>query len=105
MPAATAEISRLKTEWMAQWMPRLTAKSTPLSPYRVIHDLLHTVDVANTIITHDAGSPRDHISPCWRPIAALTYIGSGNTTQPGYGLRPAMGVTLTQRDKLYVYGW
>src|SRR5881409_3818279 len=32
----SAEISRLKTEWLAQWMPRLTAKSTPLSPYRVI---------------------------------------------------------------------
>src|SRR5499425_873012 len=67
--AVNAEISRLKTEWMAQWMPRLTAKTTPLSPYRVLWDLMHTVDVANTIITHDAGSPRDQISPFWEPIA------------------------------------
>ena len=34
-----------------------------MTPYRVIWDLLHTVDVANTIITHDAGSPRDQLSP------------------------------------------
>jgi acetolactate synthase I/II/III large subunit len=103
--AVTAEISRLKTEWMAQWMPRLTAKSTPLSPYRVIYDLLHTVDVANTIITHDAGSPRDQISPFWEPIAPLTYIGWGKTTQLGYGLGLAMGAKLAQPDKLCVNVW
>src|SRR5437773_2055581 len=105
MPAVTAEISRLKTEWMAQWMPRLTAKTTPLSPYRVIYDLLHTVDVPNTIITHDAGSPRDQISPFWEPIAPLTYIGWGKTTQLGYGLGLAMGAKLAQPDKLCVNVW
>ena len=47
-------------------MPKLTSDETPLSPYRVIWDLLHTVDVANTIITHDAGSPRDQLSPFWQ---------------------------------------
>src|SRR6267378_3612675 len=105
MPAVTAEITRLKAEWMAQWMPRLTAKSTPLSPYRVIHDLLHTVDVANTIITHDAGSPRDQISPFWEPIAPLTYIGWGKTTQLGYGLGLAMGAKLAQPEKLCINVW
>src|SRR5207244_11352701 len=62
LAAVTKEIATLKAEWLAQWMPRLTAKTTPLSPYRVLWDLMHTVDVANTIITHDAGSPRDQIS-------------------------------------------
>src|SRR5881392_943838 len=103
--AVSAEISRLKTEWLAQWMPRLTAKSTPLSPYRVIYDLLHTVDVPNTIITHDAGSPRDQISPFWEPIAPLTYIGWGKTTQLGYGLGLAMGAKLAAPDKLCVNVW
>src|SRR5207245_10598433 len=63
LAAVTKEIATLKAEWLAQWMPRLTAKTTPLSPYRALWDLMHTVDVANTIITHDAGSPRDQISP------------------------------------------
>ncbi len=104
-PAVTQEIKRLKNEWLAQWMPRLTSKATPLSPYRIIWDLLHTVDVANTIITHDAGSPRDQISPFWEPVAPLTYIGWGKTTQLGYGLGLAMGAKLAAPDKLCINVW
>ncbi|MFN0317419.1 MAG: thiamine pyrophosphate-requiring protein [Burkholderiales bacterium] len=103
--AVAKEISQLKGEWLAQWMPRLTANTAPLSPYRVIWDLLHTVDVANTIITHDAGSPRDQISPFWEPVAPLTYIGWGKTTQLGYGLGLAMGAKLAHPDKLCINVW
>ncbi len=103
--AVTSEISKLKQEWLAQWMPRLTQKTAPLSPYRVIWDLMHTVDVANTIITHDAGSPRDQISPFWEPTEPLTYIGWGKTTQLGYGLGLAMGAKLAHPDKLCVNFW
>src|SRR5262249_42380381 len=82
----TQSIKSLRAEWLADWMPKLTSDATPLSPYRVIWDLLHTVDAANTIITHDAGSPRDQLSPFWESVAPLTYIGWGKTTQLGYGL-------------------
>jgi thiamine pyrophosphate-dependent acetolactate synthase large subunit-like protein len=99
------EIKRLKGEWLAQWLPRLTSEATPLSPYRVIWDLMHTVDVANTIITHDAGSPRDQISPFWEPVAPLTYIGWGKTTQLGTGLGYAMGAKLAAPAKLCVNVW
>jgi len=103
--AVTQQIKTLKAEWMAQWLPRLTQASAPLSPYRVIWDLMHTVDVANTIITHDAGSPRDQLSPFWEPTAPLTYIGWGKTTQLGYGLGLAMGAKLAHPDKLCVNVW
>jgi acetolactate synthase-1/2/3 large subunit len=103
--AVTQQIKQLKSEWLGQWMPRLLSDATPLSPYRVIWDLLHTVDVANTIITHDAGSPRDQISPFWEPVAPLTYIGWGKTTQLGYGLGLAMGAKLAAPDKLCVNVW
>jgi acetolactate synthase-1/2/3 large subunit len=105
LAAVTQEIGKLKAEWMAQWMPRLMAECKPLSPYRVIWDLMHTVDVANTIITHDAGSPRDQLSPFWEPVAPLTYIGWGKTTQLGYGLGLAMGAKLAAPDKLCVNLW
>ena len=105
MAAVTGEIATLKQEWLAQWMPRLTQKTAPLSPYRVIWDLMHTVDVANTIITHDAGSPRDQMSPFWEPVEPLTYIGWGKTTQLGYGLGLAMGAKLAHPDKLCVNFW
>ncbi len=103
--AVTGEIKQLKSEWLARWMPRLTSDATPLSPYRVIWDLMHTVDVATTIITHDAGSPRDQISPFWESVAPLTYIGWGKTTQLGYGLGLAMGAKLAHPDKLCVNVW
>ncbi len=98
----TEEIKRVKAEWMAQWMPKLTSDEVPLSPYRVLWDLMHTVDRANTIITHDAGSPRDQLSPFWEPVAPLTYIGWGKTTQLGYGLGLAMGAKLAEPSKLCV---
>jgi len=105
LAAVTKEIATHKAEWMAKWMPRLTQTSAPLSPYRVIWDLMHTVDVANTIITHDAGSPRDQLSPFWEPTAPLTYIGWGKTTQLGYGLGLAMGAKLAHPDKLCMNVW
>ncbi len=105
LAAVTGEIGKLKSEWLAQWMPRLTQATAPLSPYRVIWDLLHSVDVANTIITHDAGSPRDQISPFWECTAPLSYIGWGKTTQLGYGLGLAMGAKLAHPDKLCVNVW
>jgi thiamine pyrophosphate-dependent acetolactate synthase large subunit-like protein len=100
-----AEIKKTKDEWLAQWLPKLTSNAVPLSPYRVIWDLMHTVDIANTIITHDAGSPRDQLSPFWQPVEPLTYIGWGKTTQLGYGLGLAMGAKLAAPEKLCINLW
>jgi thiamine pyrophosphate-dependent acetolactate synthase large subunit-like protein len=105
LSAVTQEIKQLKADWLNKWMPRLTQDGKPLSPYRVLWDLMHTVDVANTIITHDAGSPRDQISPFWEPTTPLSYIGWGKTTQLGYGLGLAMGAKLAMPDKLCVNFW
>ena len=91
--------------WMAEWTPRLTSESKPLSPYRVIWDLMQVADVANTIITHDAGSPRDELSPFWRSVTPLSYIGWGKSTQLGYGIGLAMGAKLAHPDKLCINMW
>src|SRR5437763_16055681 len=86
-------------------MPKLTHNEAPFSPYRVLCDLQNTVDIANTIITHDAGSPRDQLSPFWRCVTPLSYIGWGKTTQLGYGLGLALGAKLARPDKLCVNVW
>jgi acetolactate synthase-1/2/3 large subunit len=101
-------VSRIRTQrdtWMQRWLPKLTDNTSPLSPYRVLWDLQHTVDVANTIITHDAGSPRDQLSPYWESTTPLSYIGWGKTTQLGYGLGLAMGAKLARPDKLCINVW
>ena len=99
------QIADMQAAWLAEWKPKLTSQEKPLSPYRVVWDLLHTVDVANTIITHDAGSPRDQLSPFWVTREPLTYIGWGKTTQLGYGLGLAMGAKLVHPDKLCINVW
>ena len=103
--AVAAEIKQVEGEWLKEWMPKLTSNDAPLSPYRVLWDLQHTVDVANTIITHDAGSPRDQLSPFWKTTQPHTYIGWGKTTQLGYGLGLAMGAKLACPDKLCINVW
>jgi thiamine pyrophosphate-dependent acetolactate synthase large subunit-like protein len=103
--AVVKEITAVREEWMAEWSPRLHSNESPLSPYRVIWELMNTVDVKNTIITHDAGSPRDQISPFWVSTEPLSYIGWGKTTQLGMGLGLAMGAKLAKPDKLCINLW
>ncbi len=100
-----AEIQAAREPWLAKWMPKLRSNDAPLNPYRVLWDLMHTVDRDNTIITHDAGSPRDQISPFWRSTTPLSYLGWGKTTQLGYGLGLAMGAKLAKPDALCINVW
>ncbi len=100
-----AEIASVREGWMAEWQPRLSSNETPLSPYRVIGELMRAVDPNQTIITHDAGSPRDQISPFWVSTAPLSYLGWGKTTQLGMGLGLAMGAKLAEPDKLCINVW
>ena len=106
-PAETvaAEIARAENEWMRDWLPLLESEETPLSPYRVLWDLQKAVDVGQTIITHDAGSPRDQLTPFWKTTAPHSYIGWGKSTQLGYGLGLAMGAKLACPDKLCINVW
>ena len=97
-----SEIQEIKSNWISEWMPQLTSEEVPMNQYRIIWDLLHNVDVANTIITHDAGSPREQIVPFWETVAPRTYIGWGKSTQLGHGLGLIMGAKLAEPDKLCI---
>ncbi len=105
MSVVAAEIAGVHKDWLAGWMPKLTSNQVPMTPYRVLWDLQHTVDVANTIITHDAGSPRDQLTPFWRTTAPHSFLGWGKTTQLGYGLGLALGAKLACPDKLCINVW
>lgn len=99
------KIKAVEAEWIKLWLPKITSDKSPLSPYRVLHDLQKTVDIDNTIITHDAGSPRDQLVPFWKSTTPLSYIGWGKTTQLGFGLPLAMGAKLVHPDKLCINVW
>lgn len=103
--AVASEIRAAEAAWLTDWRPLLESDSRPLSPYRVLWELQRTVDVTNTIITHDAGSPRDQLSPFWKARTPLSYIGWGKSTQLGYGLGLAMGAKLAHPDELCINVW
>ena len=96
------EVQAVKKEWLNEWMSQLTSDEVPINPYRIIWDLMHNVDRPNTIITHDAGSPRDQLTPFWESVAPRTYMGWGKSTQLGYGLGITMGAKLAEPDKLCI---
>jgi acetolactate synthase-1/2/3 large subunit len=97
-----AGIKRIKDEWLAQWMPLLTSDEVPINPYRVIWDLMHTVDRTQTVVTHDSGHPRDQTIPFYESIVPRGYLGWGNSSQLGYGLGIALGAKLGAPEKLVV---
>jgi acetolactate synthase-1/2/3 large subunit len=99
------EITSIRAEWMAQWEPLLNSNEAPISPYRVIKELMAGTDPNETIITHDAGSPRDQISPFWVSTEPMSYIGWGKTTQLGMGLGLAMGAKLVHPNKTCINFW
>jgi acetolactate synthase-1/2/3 large subunit len=69
------EVAAGKKAWLGEWSKFLDSDETPLNQYRVIRDLMRTVDRDNVIMTHDSGSPREQMMPFWeRP--APTWVGA-----------------------------
>jgi len=100
-----AKIRALRETWRAEWNHKLTHNEAPINPYRVIAELDRLVAKDNVIITHDAGSPRDQLTPFWTSTTPLSYLGWGKTTQLGYGLGLAMGAKLAAPQKLCINVW
>jgi len=96
------EIKAIKEEWLEEWMPKLTSNEVPINPYRVIWDLMHTVDRKNTIVTHDSGCPRDHMAAFYEAIIPRGYLGWGHHSTLGFSLGGAMGAKLAEPDKMVV---
>jgi thiamine pyrophosphate-dependent acetolactate synthase large subunit-like protein len=99
---AEAHVAEVRKSWHARWTPKLASDEIPINPYRVIGDLMKTVDSAGTIVTHDSGSPRDQLVPLYESITPRGYIGWGHSTQLGFSLGAAMGAKLAAPEKLVI---
>jgi acetolactate synthase-1/2/3 large subunit len=96
------EVATVKKAWLAEWAKHLDSDEVPINQYRVIRDLMRTVDRDNVINTHDSGSPREQLLPFWETTAPGSYMGWGKSTQLGYGIGINMGAKLAAPDKLCV---
>jgi thiamine pyrophosphate-dependent acetolactate synthase large subunit-like protein len=100
--ALIEEIQEQKEAWLKELLPYATSNEVPINPYRVIWDLMHTVDRKTTILTHDAGSPRDQTTTLYEAIIPHGFIGWGNVTSLGFSLPAIMGAKIAEPDKLCV---
>jgi acetolactate synthase-1/2/3 large subunit len=96
------EVAAAKKEWLAEWAKHLDSEEMPINQYRVIRDLMRSVDRDNVIITHDSGGPREQLLPFWETTAPGSYMGWGKSTQLGYGLGITMGAKLAAPEKVCV---
>ena len=105
-PKATetiAEIAQLKQEFFDEWSERLLCDDDgPISPYRVIHEMNTLFDKTSTVVTHDAGNPRDQIVPFYDAHTPRGYLGWGKSTHLGSSLGMALGGKLARPDWLSV---
>ncbi len=96
---AEAAVAASKAKWMADWEAALSGDEEPISYYRVIRALNETLDLENSIVTHDAGAPRDSIVPFYTATAPHSYIGWGKTTHLGFGIPLMIGAKMAQPNK------
>ncbi|MBT4486698.1 MAG: thiamine pyrophosphate-requiring protein [Rhodospirillaceae bacterium] len=94
-----AEIAAIKAQWMEEWTPILTSDEEPLNYYRVIHEINQNLDLENSIVTHDAGAPRDSIVPFYNATTPHSFIGWGKTTHLGFGIPLMIGAKMAEPDK------
>lgn len=100
--APAAAIQQKRDAWLREWLPKLTSTEVPMTPYRAIWEFIQLVNPAETIVTHDSGSPRNQLLPFYRATTPRGYMGWGKSHALGTGLGLIMGAKLAQPDKFCV---
>ena len=97
-----ARVKEARDTWLARWRPYLTNDDGPLSPYRVIHEMNEVLDNENSVVTHDAGAPRDQIVPFYRATTPHSYVGWGKTTHLGFSIPLMIGAKVAAPERMCV---
>ncbi len=94
-----SHIATVKAKWLEEWSPILNSDEAPLNPYRVINEINKNLDHENSVVTHDAGGPRDCMVPFYNATTPNSYIGWGKTTHLGFGIPLMIGAKLADPSK------
>ena len=97
-----ARVKEARDAWLTRWRPYLTNDDGPLSPYRVIHEMNEVLDNENSVVTHDAGAPRDQIVPFYRATTPHSYVGWGKTTHLGFSIPLMIGAKMAAPERMCV---
>ena len=96
------EIKKIKDEWNKEWSNLLNSNMNPINPYRIVNEINKNIDHENTIVTHDAGHPRDQMMPFITATNPGSYIGWGKSTHLGYGIPLMIGAKIAEPEKFCI---
>lgn len=96
------EIKKVKDEWIKEWGNLLNSDMNPINPYRIVNEINKNIDHENTIVTHDAGHPRDQMMPFITATNPGSYIGWGKSTHLGYGIPLMIGAKIAKPEKFCI---
>lgn len=95
-------VAQVRAEWNADWSNLLNSDMVPINPYRLLKEIGKAVDHENTVMTHDAGHPRDQMMPFYTATKPHTYIGWGKSTHLGYGIGLMVGAKMAMPERFCV---
>lgn len=93
------EIKILRDKKIEKYRSALESSERPINPYRVYWDLMHTIDMNNSVVTHDAGNIRDQLSTIYEAVIPRGFIGWGNCSSLGFALGAAAGAKLAYPER------
>ncbi len=96
---ARDEVAALRADWVERTRPWLVDDGDAISPYRLIHEINQNLDLENSVVTHDAGAPRDQMVPFFTATVPHSYIGWGKTTHLGFGIPLMIGAKMAAPEK------
>ncbi|MDA1297222.1 MAG: thiamine pyrophosphate-requiring protein [Chloroflexi bacterium] len=97
--AVREAVAQVRKEWLDEWKPLLNSNMEPINPYRLVNEINKAVDHEKTIMTHDAGHPRDQLMPFYTATLPHSYVGWGKTTHLGYGIGLMIGAKMAHPEK------
>jgi len=97
-PGIEGEIAAIKKKMKDEYMAKLTSDEVPINPYRVYRDLMNTIDLNKSSISHDSGNTRDQLSTIWEAPIPHGYVGWGNVSTLGFGLAAAIAAKLAHPE-------
>jgi len=99
---AAARVAEARQAWWQSWAPYLEDDRQPISPYRVIWELDQHLDRERSIVTHDAGAPRDQLAPFYTATTPHSYVGWGKTTHLGASIPLMIGAKKAMPERMCV---
>jgi acetolactate synthase-1/2/3 large subunit len=85
-----AEVRAARDEAMARYRQVMNSDETPINPYRVYGDLMQTLDLRNSFVTHESGNTRDQLSTVFDTLIPRGFLGWGNVSTLGFSLAAAI---------------